>query len=743
MASLNNKHSNSSGDHKPVKMQNGFSHVHKKKKSQPGDRPQRLPVHRHKQSFLQIINENNALVVCGETGSGKTTQIPQWCVEYCRNSNKKPDAKPLCVACTQPRRIAAMSIAARVAGEMHVELGQEVGYSVRFESCTSPNTTLKYLTDGMLLREAMLDNQLSTYGVILIDEAHERTLQTEILFGIIKRALLHRNSNDSTLPKLKVIIMSATIESNIFKNFLKAPTLNIEGRQYPVQDMFTETTQSDLLTSTLTVVFQIHRSTTDGDVLVFCSGQDEIQSLIALCKKILRQAPANLQNLTPLALYAALPANQQLKVFDRNLTNDKTSNHRDEDDDDDGAESGSKSSRRVIFATNVAETSVTIPNIKYVIDTGKVKCRSYCPKTGLDILKVTTISKAQAKQRSGRAGRIAAGTCYRLYTQEEHQSMRDHLLPEIKRCNLDGVLLQMISIGVKNLGRFEFLERPEDTRIIAALANLLSLKAIKPIASASTIQVKSSMSNGTSNNASKSSNGSTSPNKHADKSNCNNIIVSLSNDYELTSLGKKICALPLSPQMSRIIIAANELGCLDEALTIVSLLYIENVFHIPANKQIEAQAMLEKFHSNEGDAIMLLKVSKAFKRALALNRTGVKMWCLEHFINIKNLKMSRMIRRQLSDMCKDMGMASSSCGQDTSIVRRALAHGLFSNVATMWNGKYRNKSNNEVHIHPSSCLFKSRPDNIMYVEILETNKCYMRNCTLVDMSWIRELSSMA
>lgn len=694
-------------------------HVHAKKKIIPkNDKQPKLPVCRYRDAFLKLLDDNQTLVIVGETGSGKTTQIPKWCLDFCR----KKVGKQLSVACTQPRRIAAMSIAARVAKEMNVQLGQEVGYSVRFDTKSTQKTVLKYLTDGMLLREAMLDDLLSSYGVIILDEAHERTLQTEILFGVIKRALNLRNKNQTSMPPLKVVAMSATINVKLFKRYLSAPVLSIEGRQHPVQDMFAEVSQSDLLTSTLITVFQIHRNHIDGDILVFCSGQDQIQSLVFLCKQVLKQAPESLQDLTPLPLYASLPARHQMKVFETSKPNSKSSI---------SSETQTTPHRRVIFSTNVAETSVTIPNIKFVIDTGKVKCRSYCPKTGLESLNVTNISKAQANQRSGRAGRVCPGTCYRLYTSEEHAQMVDHQLPEIKRCSLDSVILQMISIGINNIHSFEFLERPEDARIKSAIANLLSLKAIKP----STLKDKLSGDCPSTSHEMSTNHHNKNNNRDSKEDNLLNL------NYELTGIGKKLSIFPLSPSMSRILLAASELGCLDEALTVVSLLFIENLFYIQPNRQNQADTMLEKFRSNEGDAIMLLKAFRAFKRTSLVNKAGLKQWCREHFIHGKNLRMARLVRKQLLILCRNQGMQSSSCGQDTSIVRRALTYGLFNNVATMWNGKYRNKFSDDIHIHPSSCLFRTKPECILYVDILETNKCYMRNCTLIDMSWVREISS--
>lgn len=673
----------------------------------------RLPVVKYKETFFKLINDSNTVLVVGETGSGKTTQIPKWCMEYCHETDRN-----LSVACTQPRRIAAITVATRVASEMGKTLGQEVGYSVRFENNSSNKTKLKYLTDGMLLREAMLDDKLSAYGVILLDEAHERTLQTEILFGVVKQAQAIRNSAENKLSPLKVIVMSATLDVELFKQYFKPAMMIVEGRSFPIQELYTEVTQSDLLNSALITVFQVHRTQRGGDILVFCAGQEEIQSLVTLCKRVLKLAPESLQNLTPLPLYASLPSSHQMKVFEQTSTTQQNTN---------GFKNGQQSEknfqRRVIFSTNVAETSVTIPNIRYVIDTGKVKCRSYCPTTGLESLKLATISKAQAKQRSGRSGRVGSGVCYHLFTSEEHDQMVDSMCPEIKRCNLDGVLLQMISIGISNISTFEFLEKPEDERIRAALRSLLDLKAIK----VSPLDDKSRTS-------------ASAPTSGKIKGNLDSRTM-LNIGYELTSLGKKLAAFPLNPSMSRVLVAANELGCLDEALTVVSLLSIENLFHITPNKQELADSMLQKFHCNEGDTIMMLKVFKAFKRTGMLNRAGLKQWCAEHFIHAKNLRMARLIRKQLQETCRSIGMEASSCGQDTVPLRKALTYGFFNNVATMWSGKYKNKSSDDIHIHPSSCLFKTRPETVLYTEIVETNKCYMRNCTLIDSNWVRDITS--
>lgn len=665
---------------------------------------QNLPIWCFKDRFLKLLSENNVLVLVGETGSGKTTQIPQWCAEFTKSKQR--------VACTQPRRLAAISVAERVACEMDTTIGDQVGYSVRFQACYSAKTTLKYLTDGMLIREAMIDEYLNQYGVIVLDEAHERTLQTEILFGILKKILQHRNG-DASLKPIKVVVMSATMNVKLFKKYFDCPILAIKGRQFPVQDMFAEYKQSDYTTSTLMAVFQIHRTSNEqGDILVFCTGQEEIESLISLFRRALKQAPDSFQGLTAMPLYASMPTAQQLKVFAQHPTLNGTSS----------MQNGKPKSlsRRIIFATNVAETSITIPNIKYVVDTGKVKYRHYCPRTGLESLKVVNISKAQAKQRSGRAGRLFSGTCYRLFTEEEYESMEEYLPAEIKRCNLENIIFLMISIGIKNINDFQFLEIPEESRILAALKHLLSLKVIRATLPASRLH-SDIMTNGNS----------------AQSSNVQNQVIC--KEYELTNLGKKISMFPIEPKMGRILLAADELGCLDEAIIIVALLYIDSLFFIPSNMQEQADSILEKFKSNEGDLIMYLKVFRSFQKNLSLNKKDIKTWCKDHYINRKNLKIAIEVKKQLTKLCQSLSLKSSSCGQNTEKLRRALTSGLYNNVATMWNGKYRTQLKEDVQIHPSSCLFRARPECVLYAEIVETNKCFMRKLATIDKSWITSI----
>lgn len=684
----------------------------------------KLPVYSHKDSFMRALDSNKIMIIVGETGSGKTTQIPQWCHEYCKSKSDK--GSPFKIACTQPRRIAAMSVAARVAEEMGATLGQEVGYSVRFDSLNTHKTSLKYLTDGMLLREAMIDNNLKQYNIIILDEAHERTLQTEILIGVVKRALIERSSSSSEHPKLKIIIMSATLNVKLFKNFFpEAYTLKIPGRQFQVQNYFACQKQSDMLMATLIAVFQLHKTCEKGDILVFCSGQDEIHTLVTITHKVLKLAPKALSNLIPLPLYAALPAKNQMKIFEVPVQHDKDS------------------PRRVIYSTNVAETSITVPNIKYVIDTGLVKTKTYCPKTGLESLKLTTISKSQALQRTGRSGRVGSGSCYRLYTEEDFAVMPNDPVPEIQRCNLDGVLLQLISIGIKDVESFDFLERPDIDRLQQSLKQLIDLKAIKKTI---TITNGNGHGNGYGNGYGNGhavdglENGygpSTSKKPHLMTNGHSN---QLSNNYryELTPLGKQISSFPLSPNMGKVLIVANQLGCVEEALTIISLLYIENLFIILPNNREKAEKMLDKFRTNEGDLIMLLKVYRAFRVVQKINKRNIKKWCAEHFICIKNLQMACYVRKQLLSICKTMKIESSSCGRETALVRRAFTYGFVNNIAKMWNGKYKNKNDQEIEIHPSSCLFKCRPECIMYVELTETNKCYMKNCTIIEQNWVRE-----
>ena len=354
-----------------------------------------LPVYKEKDSILHAVNQSQVVIIVGQTGSGKTTQIPKLLL---------PGANKIII--TQPRRVAAVQIATRVAQELNTKVGETVGYSVRFNDCYHyQKTKIKYVTDGMLLRELLIDNLLTKYDIIMLDEAHERTLRTDILMGAIKGILKQRK-------ELKLVVMSATLNASAFsKYFNNAPILEIPGRLYPVTNYYSAEKLADYMDAALASVIQIHKQKIEGDILVFLTGQEDIENLEKLLNEQNKNLAPNLKKLLVCPIFAALPTVQQAKVFEKTP----------------------EGFRKVVLATNIAETSITISGIKFVVDCGLVKVRGFNAKTGIDTLTVSAISRASANQRSGRAGRESEGFCYRLYTEELFKAMKPETEPEIKR----------------------------------------------------------------------------------------------------------------------------------------------------------------------------------------------------------------------------------------------------------------------------------------------------------------------
>lgn len=362
-----------------------------------------LPVYPFRDDLIAAIREHQILIIEGETGSGKTTQIPQ----YLHEEGFTKDGKK--IGCTQPRRVAAMSVAARVAQEMGVKLGNEVGYSIRFEDCTSERTVLKYMTDGTLHREFLSEPDLASYSVMIIDEAHERTLHTDILFGLVKDIARFR-------PELKLLISSATLDAEKFSQFFDdAPIFRIPGRRFPVHIYYTKAPEADYIDACVVSILQIHATQPLGDILVFLTGQEEIETCQEVLQDRVKRLGSKLKELLILPVYANLPSDMQAKIFEPTPPN----------------------ARKVILATNIAETSLTIDNIIYVIDPGFAKQNNFNSRTGMESLLVVPISKASANQRAGRAGRTAPGKCFRLYTAWAYkQELEDNTVPEIQRINL-------------------------------------------------------------------------------------------------------------------------------------------------------------------------------------------------------------------------------------------------------------------------------------------------------------------
>ncbi|XP_043997361.1 ATP-dependent RNA helicase DHX33 isoform X1 [Gambusia affinis] len=617
-----------------------------------------LPIYQARTRLVNELRQLHNAIVIGETGSGKTTQIPQYLFEA-------GIGRQGLIAITQPRRVAAISLAARVSEEKRTQIGKLVGYTVRFEDVTSPETKLKFMTDGMLLREAIGDPMLLRYTVVVLDEAHERTVHTDVLFGVVKSA--QRRRRELNKIPLKVIVMSATMDVDLFSEYFnKSPVLYLEGRQHPIQIYYTKQPQSDYLQAALVSVFQIHQEAPQShDILVFMTGQEEIEALARTCRDIAKHLPDSCGPMVVIPLYASLPPAQQLRVF----------------------QPAPKGCRKVILATNIAETSVTISGIKYVIDTGMVKAKRFNPDSGLEVLAVQRVSKAQAWQRAGRAGREDSGFCYRLYTEQEFDNLTPMTVPEIQRCNLAGVMLQLMALGIPDVMNFDFMSKPSPEAVRSAVEHLELLGAVER----------------------------------------------KDGQVLLTSLGKRMASFPLEPRYAKTILLSPDFSCSEEILSIVSLLSVDTVLYNPPARRDEVLAARKKFSSSEGDHMTLLNIYRAFKKV-----GGNKEWCRENFVNSRNMGLVKDVQAQLREICLKLNLKLESCGADTGNVRRCLAHGMFINAAELQpDGSYLALDTHQaVAIHPSSVLFQAKPAYVVFNELLHTSRCYMRDLCLVDADWL-------
>ncbi|CAI2730663.1 unnamed protein product [Schistosoma spindalis] len=623
----------------------------------------KLPVWEYKENFFQTLSENQVTVLVGETGSGKTTQIPQWCLEWV--TGRYPTKKA--VACTQPRRVAAMSVAQRVSEEMDVELGQEVGYSIRFEDCTSSRTVMKYMTDGMLLREGMSDPLLEAYGVILLDEAHERTLATDILMGLLKEITKQRLD-------LKIVVMSATLDAGKFQDYFhKAPLMTVPGRTHPVEIFYTPEPERDYLEAAIRTVIQIHMcEEIEGDILLFLTGQEEIEEA---CKRIQREVDGlgpDVGELRCIPLYSTLPPNLQQRIFESPPP--KRAN---------GAVG-----RKVVVSTNIAETSLTIDGVVFVIDPGFAKQKVYNPRIRVESLLVTAISKASAQQRAGRAGRTRPGKCFRLYTEKAYTNeMQENTYPEILRSNLGTVVLQLKKLGIDDLVHFDFMDPPAPETLMRALELL-------------------------------------------------NYLAALDDDGNLTDLGSMMAEFPLDPQLAKMVIASCDYNCSNEILSITSMLSVPQCFVRPADSKKTADEAKMRFAHIDGDHLTMLNVYHAFKQ----NHEDPQ-WCYDNFINFRSLKSADNVRVQLSRIMDRFSLRRSSTdftSRDYYInIRKALVSGFFMQVAHLERtGHYLTvKDNQVVQLHPSTVM-DHKPEWVLYNEFVLTTKNYIRTVTEVKPDWL-------
>ena len=613
-----------------------------------------LPIFTLREAMLAAVHDNQVLVVIGETGSGKTTQMTQYLAEAGYTSRGR-------IGCTQPRRVAAMSVAKRVAEEVGCRLGEEVGYAIRFEDCTSPSTVIKYMTDGMLLREALLDDSLSSYSVIILDEAHERTIHTDVLFGLLKGILRRRKD-------LKVIVTSATLDAEKFSGyFFGCPIFTIPGRTFPVEIMYTKEPESDYVDASLITVMQIHLTEPEGDILLFLTGQDEIDTAAQVLYERTKALGPAVPELIILPVYSALPSEMQSRIF----------------------EPAPPGSRKVVIATNIAEASLTIDGIYYVVDPGFSKQKVYNPKIGMDSLVVAPISQASANQRSGRAGRTGPGKCYRLYTES---AFRDEMLPttvpEIQRSNLSMTVLTMKAMGINDLLNFDFMDPPPPQTLVTALEQLYNLGA-------------------------------------------------LDEEGLLTKLGRKMAEFPLDPPVSKMLIASVDLGCSEEIVTIIGMLSAQNIFHRPRDKQAAADQRKSRFAQPEGDHLTMLAVYDAWKAA-----SFSVPWCYENFIQARSMRRAQDVRKQLITIMDRYKLDLVSAGSNWKKIQMAVTSGFFFHAAKKdpQEGYKTLVEQQAVSIHPGSALFQQQPDWVVYHELVMTTREYMRECTVIDPKWLVELA---
>lgn len=649
------------------------------------ERRRRLPIFHHRTEILFLLQQHQTTIIVGETGSGKTTQVPQYLYESGWAHNGR------IIACTQPRRVAAMTVAARVAEELGCRLGQTVGYSIRFEDVSTEGVTkIRFVTDGVLLREMSVDPLLLKYSVIMVDEAHERSIATDLLLGLLKKIQKRRLD-------LRIIISSATMEAEHMAQFFTLPTqprrppalLSVEGRTHHVEIHYLKQPASDYIKSAVEAAIELHLNEVPGDILIFLTGQEECEKAVEMLEEEQRRLKSSsyLKNtLLPLPLYAGLSATHQLAVFEPTPRNH----------------------RKIVVATNVAETSVTIEGVVYVIDCLFSKQRCFNPLTGLESLLVAPISKASAMQRAGRAGRVRPGHCFRLAPEEDYERLLPkELVPEIQRSNLAGSLLQLKSLGIDNVMHFDWLASPPAETVVRGLETLHALGA-------------------------------------------------LGNDVALTHpIGVQMSELPLEPVLGRMILSGAVQGCASEVATVVAMLSVHSIWWSGGNRKA-LFACQAKFSVAEGDVITYLNVWRGWEES-----KRSKKWAVENHVNHRTLLRVADIRRQLGSYLGRMGCSVMSTGaKDILTVRKALASGMFINAARLTDEITLDDNNNTINvyrlvrsaggaaaharlkIHPSSVLYRCRPKWVCFYTAQQNESGWyeMQDVLTIEPEWLTEVA---
>lgn len=648
--------------------------------------PNDLPVAARREEILAAIRAHQVVVIAGATGSGKTTQIPKMCLELGRKS----------IAHTQPRRIAARSVAERIAEELGVELGGLVGYQVRFTDKVSKTTQVKVMTDGILLAGLQNDRELKRYDTIIIDEAHERSLNIDFLLGYLKRLTSARSD-------LKVIITSATIDPESFsRHFNNAPIIEVSGRTYPIevryrpvaQDDSAETdfedshTADDYIDGIAKALRELEREEA-GDTLVFLSGESEIRDAQELIQGQIT-AGTLAKNTEVLPLYGRLSAAEQHRVF--------------------GARAAGVG-RRVILATNVAETSLTIPGIKFVIDTGTARISRYSPRAKVQRLPIEAISQASANQRAGRAGRLSAGVVIRLYSEEDFKSRPEFTDPEILRTNLAAVILQAATIGIDDLASFPFIQPPDSRGIKDGLGLLTELGALEPAGSAT-------------------------------------------QGVRLTKLGTQLARLPIEPRFGRMLLEAKKHSVVREVLVIVAGLTIQDPRERPLEKREQANQLHARFHEDDSDFLALLNLYNYLETEQnKLSSSAFRRLCKKEFLNYLRIREWQDLIRQLKEIIKPLGLEVGPARVNPEGIHRSLLSGLLSQLGLRQEAEkkqpgkkprpsreYLGSNGKKFLIFPGSGLAKKPPDAIMSAELVETTALYARVNAAIDTAWAEEIA---
>jgi ATP-dependent helicase HrpA len=634
--------------------------------------PAELPVSQRKDEILRAIRDHQVVIIAGETGSGKTTQIPKICLELGRGVDGQ-------IGHTQPRRLAARTVAERIAEELGSPLGQAVGYKVRFTDVSADDTLVKLMTDGILLNELARDRQLRRYDTLIIDEAHERSLNVDFILGYLRRLLPSR-------PDLKVIITSATIDPERFAAaFSGAPIVEVSGRTYPVEVRYRPLRdageEGDLGPGISDAVDELSAEG-PGDILVFLSGEREIRDTA--------DQLAGRERLEVLPLYGRLSAAEQHRVFERRAASSYT--------------------RRVVLATNVAETSLTVPGIKYVIDPGTARISRYSHRTKVQRLPIEPISQASANQRKGRSGRTSDGICIRLYSEEDFESRPEFTEPEILRTNLASVILQMAAIGLGDIPAFPFIDPPDARNITDGLTLLAELNAFK--------------------------------NGH------------------ITGLGRKLARLPVDPRIGRMILEADKNGCVREVLIIASALSIQDPRERPTDAQQQADDKHRRFADPDSDFVAYLNLWEYLaERQRELSSSAFRRMCRTDFLNYLRVREWQDLQGQLQRLAGDLGVTVSSSSAERSRVHVSLLAGLLSQIGMKTEpakvaasapagslgrrprAEYLGARNARFAIFPGSSLARKAPDWIVAAELVETSRLWARTVARIEPEWVEPLAS--